>query len=418
MVFIHPSNIPDTEMATRQSGNHLSTYDSIVPYYYKYWCMLDDTHVLAMLHDKCWAKSMEDEEEEWRKAQPENELMNADEDGDVIGPGCYILDLGIPGLGRSKLWIRKEYIQLYDFCEKYLDSCRGEEPPSVVITGQPGIGKSYWVQYALRRRLAEGKPVMWYRDSRQYLFVEEGVYEVPQYCPSTDFKTLVWTLVDADECPNGIPSYLAVHDTKHFNVFVSYPQSSRWEPLEKTTQCAVIVMNPWTKTEISQAAVVHGLVASDPRIDAMYDRFGPTPRICFDLLRNKVRLAGYQSHYDAALEGLSLEVLLNAISMANNLKLNVEDTSHVLLMKRVPKEELIRANLEATDGAEFVYAGFEPITHAVKVKLYYDIRSKNGYLRQCIAELVCESSKSTTSPEFKVFPIVQEESSGSDHPNK
>ncbi|KAH9080202.1 hypothetical protein EDB83DRAFT_2513110 [Lactarius deliciosus] len=372
-------------MATRQSGNHLSTYDSIVPYYC--WRMLDGTHVLAMLHDKFWAKSMEDEEKEWRKAQPENELMNV-EDEDAIGPGCYILDLGIPG-------------------------------------------KSYWVQYALRRRLAEGKPVMWYRDSRQYLFVEEGVFVVPQYYASTDFKTLVWTLVDADECPSGIPSYLAVHDTKHFNIFVSYPQSSRWESLEKTTQCAVIVMNPWTRTEISQAAVVHGLVASDPRIDVMYDRFGPTPRICFDLLRNKVRLAGYQSHYDAALEDLSLEVLLNAISMANNLKLNVEDTSHVLLMKRVPKEELIRANLEVTDGAEFVYAGFEPITHAAKVKLYYDIRNKNGYLRhclynrlknvvgmRCIAELVGESFKSTTPPEFKVFPMVQKESSGSDHPNK
>lgn len=71
---------------------------------------------------------------------------------------------------------------------------------------------------------------MSYRDSKRYLFVEEGVFEAPKYYPSTNFETLVWTLVDADECSNGIPSYLTVHDTKHFNICVSYPQSSRWGP--------------------------------------------------------------------------------------------------------------------------------------------------------------------------------------------
>lgn len=48
------------------------------------------------------------------------------------------------------------------------------------------------------------------------------------------------------------------------------------------------------------------LPATDPGIDAMYDWFGLTSRICFDL-NNKVRLAGYRLYYQAALEGLSLE---------------------------------------------------------------------------------------------------------------
>lgn len=46
---------------------------------------------------------MEGKEKEWHKTQPENELVNADEDGDAIGPGCYILDIGIPDIGRSNL---------------------------------------------------------------------------------------------------------------------------------------------------------------------------------------------------------------------------------------------------------------------------------------------------------------------------
>ena len=121
-------------------------------------------------------------------------------------------------------------------------------------------GKSYWVLYALRRRLAEGKPVIWYRATRRYLFVEEGAFVAPQDYPSTDFKTHIWTLVDADESSSGIPSHLSMHDTKHLIVFVSYPQSSRWKSLEKTTQCRVAIMNPWTREEIR--ALAHPLPPS------------------------------------------------------------------------------------------------------------------------------------------------------------
>lgn len=76
-------------------------------------------------------------------------------------------------------------------------------------------GKSYWVRYALRRCLAEKKPIIWYCDSMLYLFVEEGVYLAPGKSISTELKTLVWTLVDRDESPTGVPSHLAVDDTKH-----------------------------------------------------------------------------------------------------------------------------------------------------------------------------------------------------------
>ncbi len=163
----------------------------------------------------------------------------------------------------------------------------------------------------------------------------------------------------------------------------------------------------------------------------MYNRFGPTPRICFGLLNDKARLAVYQSHYQAELEGLSLEVLFNMITEAN--KLNVEDISRILLMKRVPMEELIQANPEVADGIEFVCAGFEPITHAVKAKLYNEIQSKDrnvqlglySYLENVvgmrrIAELVFRSlahSKLQKEIKLELFPMVKEESGGSDHSN-
>ena len=117
-------------------------------------------------------------------------------------------------------------------------------------------------------------------------FEEEGVFQGPPDTLSTDFKKGIWTLVDADEDIR-IPPSLAVHGTKLLNIFVSYPEPSRWKPLEKTTLCTVANMNPWTRKEVSQAlahppplstfeltfffflcsAVIHGLSPSDPRLN-------------------------------------------------------------------------------------------------------------------------------------------------------
>jgi len=281
-----------------------SSFSSIVPTYPGEvpWHRLHETESLAILHANFWATSTK---------EPEDESMNVDAvDDEDTGSGCYILDLRIPGID-SKVWIRKEYIRLYDYCDEYLKSkSANKEPISVVITGQPGIGKSYWILYAMHRRLSEGKPVFWYHDSRRYLFVKEGVYEVPEHFPSTTFKTLVWTLVDSDESLSGVPSNLAVHCTKHFIIFTTPPQSSQWKPLEKTTGCRVAIMNPWTRAEIAQAAVIHGLTADDNAgIDKMYYQYGPTPRICFDFFQNKALLVAHKSRYKNALKNLSLKKL-------------------------------------------------------------------------------------------------------------
>lgn len=77
--------------------------------------------------------------------------VDVDEDEDMgeedeVGPGCGILDTGITALGRSKLWIRQEYLRLYKYCDDHLGSKSSnilQESPSVVITGQPGIGKCF-----------------------------------------------------------------------------------------------------------------------------------------------------------------------------------------------------------------------------------------------------------------------------------
>jgi hypothetical protein len=119
----------------------LSTYDSIFPEYGTRWTPLPGSHPFAQLRDKFWGECMQDEETKWRETQQSEE-----DEGDEIGPGCYILRLGIPNIKHATIWIRQEYIRIYDFCQRYLEFCRTnglQEPPSVVIAGQPGIGEYF-----------------------------------------------------------------------------------------------------------------------------------------------------------------------------------------------------------------------------------------------------------------------------------
>lgn len=135
-----------------------SSLSSIVPTDLDPWRRLRKTELLARLHAKFWHRSMEAEAREWRETQLEDGLGPMDVDVDKqpgnndikvteredneIDTDCYILQIDIPGL--EQLWIRKEFIQLYNCCDDYLKSDRQDRKPrSVVITGQPGIGECF-----------------------------------------------------------------------------------------------------------------------------------------------------------------------------------------------------------------------------------------------------------------------------------
>jgi hypothetical protein len=112
----------------------------------------DDKTPLALFHKKFWGKSMKDEESEWRNTQPGvadqdgDGRMDQDQDNmdDDIISGCYVLDIGIPRLAVSRLWIRADYIRLFNFFQTYYDKYAKpmDRVPSAVLTGQPGTGES------------------------------------------------------------------------------------------------------------------------------------------------------------------------------------------------------------------------------------------------------------------------------------
>lgn len=103
------------------------------------WTKLEGHRVLSRLHAKYWRKDMTEEAQDWRMSH-----LVEDDDFDDIGPGCYALDLGIEDLERSKLWVRNNYLQIYDYCNTHYDRVKSFGSgiaPSVVITGQAGVGE-------------------------------------------------------------------------------------------------------------------------------------------------------------------------------------------------------------------------------------------------------------------------------------
>jgi hypothetical protein len=112
----------------------------------KTWKADDDKTPLALFHKKFWGKSMKDEESEWRESQiriDQDQDEITDMDDDIIS-GCYVLDISIPRMQVSHLWIRADYIRIFDYFQAFYD--RHARPmakvPSGVLTGQSGIGES------------------------------------------------------------------------------------------------------------------------------------------------------------------------------------------------------------------------------------------------------------------------------------
>jgi hypothetical protein len=69
-----------------------------------------------------------------------DEDSEMDTDDDYIS-GCYLLDISL--LRNRKMWIRAEYIRIYNFLEAHYkkDPAPSHRAPAAIVTGQLGVGQ-------------------------------------------------------------------------------------------------------------------------------------------------------------------------------------------------------------------------------------------------------------------------------------
>ncbi|KDR82617.1 hypothetical protein GALMADRAFT_56773 [Galerina marginata CBS 339.88] len=207
------------------------------------------------------------------------------EDGD-IGSRCYALDVerNYPGT----IWVRNEYIRVFEFAESFYSlavSSRPDAPapaPCLIVTGQPGIGKSVWQWYALRVCCGKRRPVILYSGGECWLFVDEGVFMRPPDFGPDLYQSVIWTLVGSvDTGPDGLPVCFKGHATRHFIIYTTPLTPSNWAKIDQFMTRKIVMMNPWTKAEIYKAASYFPIPTAT--IDQRIHEFGFIPRRCFQL---------------------------------------------------------------------------------------------------------------------------------------
>ncbi|KAH9024592.1 hypothetical protein EDB84DRAFT_1506460, partial [Lactarius hengduanensis] len=129
----------------------------------------------------------------------------SDDDGTTwkYVPKTHIDSLQTLGYTEScGLLLRPEYdITFRALCQDS-ETAKARQCGGVVVTGQPGIGKTCFLYYILLRRLSEGRPVALEQPKFFILFHEGGVY---RYSLNADTRYLpdgTWALSDSnDEAP-------------------------------------------------------------------------------------------------------------------------------------------------------------------------------------------------------------------------
>ncbi|KAF8523115.1 hypothetical protein BU17DRAFT_86251 [Hysterangium stoloniferum] len=335
------------------------------------WVKLAPNKPLAQFHTKFWGTSMKDERDAWSKADGQGALkelaMDVDDDGEAeILPGCYSLGIGIKGFTREFIWVRAEYIRIFDACQRQYEEtitptpgCYfSQEPPSFVITGRPGIGKTLWQIYAARRCASEKRPFLWLYKDRYTLFVEEGAYTLPTSWEHDDFLpgSRVWVFIDSESDPGALTMLTSV-GTEFVVFFTTSPSEQRWHKLHKTTSYHLLIMNPWSIGEMKQAASLYNL--SEEEVVEKCHRLGPIPRLCIQY--TTLQLEAHETKFETALAKLNISTLEKLISESGALAMN--ETSHSLC-------------LLSREGDRFHKPVLAPVSLYVKTRLANQFRKE------------------------------------------
>ncbi|KAH9974969.1 hypothetical protein BGW80DRAFT_1169885 [Lactifluus volemus] len=296
---------------------------------FKRLCVDDGGWSTEMLdfHKQFWGNPLPPEHLDLKESvhdpnDEEHDDENGEEnDGDLLPESPIIVS------SWSRLLIRAEYLRIYNWVEEMYDEGTPNRPAAVVVTGQPGIGKTYWAYYALRRRLGEKSDTLWFQASESYLFCSEGVLIVPADFLFRKFSSRIWTLIDSSESPSGIPIELR---PGVFPIYLTPPTRASWSKLAQSWSDYRAIMNPWTKAEVEYAT--KSLISKEEISDALqrYDRLGPTARLCLEM--TPVRVEAYVNVRDASIAKASPDLFEECLSSFH--QENPHDLSHKICLIR------------------------------------------------------------------------------------
>ncbi|KAH9026744.1 hypothetical protein EDB85DRAFT_161710 [Lactarius pseudohatsudake] len=210
-------------------------------------------------------------------------------------PKKHIDSLNMAVLGypdEHGLLVRQEYdVAWRDFD---YDTARSKGQNGVIVTGQPGIGKTCFLYYLLFRLLSEGTPVSLQLAPYILVFLDDGVYRHSQEAEPDYLPEGTWALADAGRLDDKPCNAFLDAAGRHIAWIIqtTSPLEDRWRQWKKQYTAVMFVMKGFSAEEITALGKIQGLDASV--LLRNYEKWGPSARTCVRLTRDPA-----EEHYHA-----------------------------------------------------------------------------------------------------------------------
>ncbi|KAF9234972.1 hypothetical protein BU15DRAFT_51971 [Melanogaster broomeanus] len=176
-----------------------------------------------------------------------------------------------------------------------------------VVLGQPGIGKTIFLIYALVERLRRKQPTAFQFEPDMYiLFTENGVttHSANDDEPLTLWNG-IWALSDSNnKTIDPAVAFLGLLGVR--TIQATSPDSKRWKEWKKQYRAGLYIMDNWTLEELSALASVSSMLLWR----------GPSPRHLLDIFNKVQNEPGFQRDLDA----LALDFLSKARKVMSSLR--------------------------------------------------------------------------------------------------
>ncbi|KAI0296293.1 hypothetical protein B0F90DRAFT_1109562 [Multifurca ochricompacta] len=183
-------------------------------------------------------------------------------------PANHLSNLRLNDLGFKEmvLLVRQEYDKAFDVIEETLLNCGTSHLGGIIITGQPGIGKTCFLFYLLLRRLSSGQPTAFQIRPTYYLLFKNSGVEVH----GPEFSTLpdgTLALVNSNEkVEKPCDGFLYASDKgTTFVVQTTPPKANRWKDWEKYHDGFLYVMECFSWDEMHALGIFTWYLCGSPQ---------------------------------------------------------------------------------------------------------------------------------------------------------
>ncbi|KAJ7287844.1 hypothetical protein C8J57DRAFT_597358 [Mycena rebaudengoi] len=180
------------------------------------------------------------------------------------------------GPSLDTLYVRNELVEVYARIQNIFDN---KAAPGVILTGQPGCGKTISLIFFLVCQLATGRPVMYTKAQRTtYYFNGDGIWKAKLVdLESRDIpEGPVWSLIDSNEGPPDAITRFA------FPIHAASLDESKYNNWRKEMFPPMLFLNPWSMEDLVGWAQVEPrmrhLGLNYQQLCNLVDVCGPVPR--------------------------------------------------------------------------------------------------------------------------------------------